>query len=539
VAQVQGLSERQVLHHLSHELGPRVHRLVREAGEVALDHRFAARYQFGHALFQAYLYSTLTGGERRLLHGEVAAALEELYGQHTDAIAPALAHHYQAAGSLAQAAAYATRAGELAYAAYAYVEAGKHHRTALELYREVGDRAKEAAALEELSSAYNCMGAIAEIEKCRQNALAIYRELGDRDGEARILRRLGWIRVFTSKYDQAEPYFLQAVQIWREIGEPHAATKALHGLGRFHREHTGNFVRAKAYAQETLRLSLESGDRYGEAMGKFSIGFALYYQGDYSAADPYMRGAVQLLGEPGWLDDCACCLIGVGLNAIALGNYAMARAHLQESRSMFREARTDDLDDDGWAQSALALLYHQQDEDQTACDQARRALRIHRTFGHRYRQAFALVHLGHSLVGLGRLEEATDAYKQALDLRREMGHRHLVSEPLAGMARVALALDDPAAALVYVEEILSHLETRSVDGTDEPLRIYLTCYRVLRANGDPRADEVLETAHCLLQERAAKIEDEEVRRSFLENVAAHRELASEWHAVGRDGSTRP
>jgi hypothetical protein len=35
---------------------------------------------------------------------------------------------------------------------------------------------------------------------------------------------------------------------------------------------------------------------------------------------------------------------------------------------------------------------------------------------------------------------------------------------------------------------------------------------------------VLETAHRLLQARAAKIEDERLRRSFLEQVPAHREI---------------
>jgi hypothetical protein len=57
-----------------------------------------------------------------------------------------------------------------------------------------------------------------------------------------------------------------------------------------------------------------------------------------------------------------------------------------------------------------------------------------------------------------------------------------------------------------------------------PFRVYLTCYRVLQAGHDPRAGEVLETAHRLLHERAAKIEDERLRRSFLEQVPAHREI---------------
>jgi hypothetical protein len=67
-----------------------------------------------------------------------------------------------------------------------------------------------------------------------------------------------------------------------------------------------------------------------------------------------------------------------------------------------------------------------------------------------------------------------------------------------------------------------------LDGTREPFRIYLTCYRVLRANHDPRAKELLETAHHTLQERAAGIADEEQRRSFLENVPPHREILQEF-----------
>jgi len=79
---------------------------------------------------------------------------------------------------------------------------------------------------------------------------------------------------------------------------------------------------------------------------------------------------------------------------------------------------------------------------------------------------------------------------------------------------------------------LSYLETHpTLDGTIEPLRVYLTCYRVLRANEDPRAGEVLSAAHRLLQERAARIDDEQLRRSFLENVAAHREIIEAWEAL--------
>jgi hypothetical protein len=47
--------------------------------------------------------------------------------------------------------------------------------------------------------------------------------------------------------------------------------------------------------------------------------------------------------------------------------------------------------------------------------------------------------------------------------------------------------------------------------------ICLTCYRGLRVGDDARADGILAPAHGLLQKRADKISDEELRHSFLES----------------------
>jgi hypothetical protein len=53
---------------------------------------------------------------------------------------------------------------------------------------------------------------------------------------------------------------------------------------------------------------------------------------------------------------------------------------------------------------------------------------------------------------------------------------------------------------------------------------------VLAAADDPRAVEVLAEAYATLQERAARITDEALRRSYLENVPYHREILAAWGA---------
>jgi hypothetical protein len=67
----------------------------------------------------------------------------------------------------------------------------------------------------------------------------------------------------------------------------------------------------------------------------------------------------------------------------------------------------------------------------------------------------------------------------------------------------------------------------------EPLRILLTCSRVLDAADDPRAGGILETAHSLLMKRAGTIPDETLRLSYLDNVEAHRKIRRLWTALNR------
>jgi hypothetical protein len=51
---------------------------------------------------------------------------------------------------------------------------------------------------------------------------------------------------------------------------------------------------------------------------------------------------------------------------------------------------------------------------------------------------------------------------------------------------------------------------------------------VLQANRDARATDILTQAHTLLQERAARIADEGLRRIFLNNVPDHREILDQF-----------
>jgi hypothetical protein len=66
-----------------------------------------------------------------------------------------------------------------------------------------------------------------------------------------------------------------------------------------------------------------------------------------------------------------------------------------------------------------------------------------------------------------------------------------------------------------------------LEGTGDPMWIYLTCYRVLKVVQDQRSENILREAQKLIEEQALKIEDSDLHYSFLSNVKTNQEFQTE------------
>jgi tetratricopeptide (TPR) repeat protein len=175
-----------------------------------------------------------------------------------------------------------------------------------------------------------------------------------------------------------------------------------------------------------------------------------------------------------------------------------------------------------------SLVSHNLGDHETALAYAQESLELTQAIGNRSHLGYIVTFLGYALEGLGRLSEATEAFEQAVTLRRELGEHHLATESLAGLVRVALTQQDLPQVRARAEEILDFLQDNTLDGTEEPLRVYWSCYQALQVLQDPRTQDILSAAYALLQERADRIDDQNLRYSFLQNVAAHRGILQEF-----------
>ena len=154
------------------------------------------------------------------------------------------------------------------------------------------------------------------------------------------------------------------------------------------------------------------------------------------------------------------------------------------------------------------------------------------TYANPTQRTFGLLARGDALGGLERWDEASSAYAEVCETGRQSKVSQLIATALAGLARAALSRDQAQAARELADEILTLLASERPASVYEPLRTYETCYRALAACGDQRAPDVLRTAYTTLMQQADSIDEPDWRRSFLENVAAHRALIAEAERLG-------
>jgi len=144
--------------------------------------------------------------------------------------------------------------------------------------------------------------------------------------------------------------------------------------------------------------------------------------------------------------------------------------------------------------------------------------------GHQSILAEALLYAGRIWAAQQQPAQAAAAYQQALTLWQESGQADWVMTTKAELAWLAYTEQDYAGALHLVEQVLGQQTTEILNFTSDPFQVAWLCYKVLLVNGDPRAPAVLADAHRQLLTQAATINDEALRQSFLEKVAANRAI---------------
>lgn len=525
------------------------------------------RYLFKHGLLLDAAYRMQVRSQRRALHALAAESLENLYREDLAPHYSELAYHCEQAGLIPEARRYLQLAGSVAQEAYQNSQAIDYYSRALRLtpegegearyalllrreqvYEVLGDRAAQRADLETLQQLAavlrpgaadpevavlwadyalkigDHLQAAATAESAASFAMASARP------QTAVKAHLIWSSAlwrqgsYTEAIQQAE----QGLRLARQSGDAQGQGRALNLLGLLSME-KNDFLAGRSFFEQGLLLARQIGDLHLQAMLLSNLGNLTGWLGDFSSAREHYQGALQLEQEIGHRNGEGTTLVNLGWVFGVMGDYATARSFCEQALRIARE--TGDRQLEAVTRINLSSYARLQGDLNTALAYAEQGLSGAQMIGDRSSEAWALLYCGHTHFELRQFDPAKQAYLAGQEIRQALNQPNLGTELLAGLARVALASGDQELARAHVQSILTYLEQGgTLDGTDEPLRVYLTCYQVLQDQHDPRSKGYLSTAYQLLQEQTARIEDEVMRQSYLEQIPHHREIAIAWTA---------
>ncbi len=154
----------------------RQYRLVKEEGHQIVGSQGLFQYRFHHFLFQQHLYKGLSAVERKLLHADIAQALEELFIENMDQIAGQIAHHWLQAAELQKAIPYLQMAGDQARAVYANQEAIHFYQQALAILKERHEYEQVARTLMKLGLTYHNAFDFPQARRVYQDAFTFWHQ---------------------------------------------------------------------------------------------------------------------------------------------------------------------------------------------------------------------------------------------------------------------------------------------------------------------------------------------------------------------------
>ncbi|MEZ4726799.1 MAG: tetratricopeptide repeat protein [Caldilineaceae bacterium] len=351
-------------------------------------------------------------------------------------------------------------------------------------------------------------------------AATVAQAIQDREGEALSALQWGISLHRQGNYDTSDQKLEDALQFATAAGASLIAAEVYLTMGR-NRFYLGDYAGGQVRHEQALVLYRTNGDLVDELAAQNSLAMLYLFAGDYAKARTSYKRCLhdyQLIGNRPAI---GLMLNNLGALATLLGHYQEAQRYYEESLALRR--LVGGRQSEALILANLALIWHQTNAHEKALQYSQLALRLSIELGERDTEAYARLCLGHALAALGQWTAAAASYQLAVTARRQAGQHTQALEPLAGLARVALAQGNLDQAKAHVDQIVPRLGSQTYAGLVELIRIYLTCYQVLAACQDEQAERILTLGYTILQERAAKIAEDEMR-TFYFQIAVHREL---------------
>ncbi len=273
---------------------------------------------------------------------------------------------------------------------------------------------------------------------------------------------------------------------------------------------------------QALQLAQRRGAKEAEATVLLHWGELYEQAGNFAKALDCLQQALFLLRRLDKQSGIAIVLYRLGALLLSVSILDEARSYLEQALALLH--RVSDRFYEEAVLAKLCSLFFRLGLYEKAESYQEQALRLSTGAGHQAILAETLLYAGRLWAVRGQKRQAVDAFHRALAFWQESGQRGWLCAAQGELAWLAFEQGDQAGALATIELIIAEQEPTALDFAAEPLLMLWRCYQILMANQDDRAHRLLLTAYQQLQQQAATISDDELRQSYLTQVAHHQAI---------------
>jgi len=416
---------------------------------LVIEPRSLAKPEFmiSHDRYTEVAYETIPPVRRRLMHGDIARAIEKVYeGNLSDHFAD-LADHYDRAAMTEKAGHYAALAGEQAAGKFAVSEALHYLDRALTILPS-DEIAKEAQLRLTREKVYSLQG-MRQAQESELTALEALNPKLPTKVQAEICLRRGAYEWIMGNYDQELAAIACAIQKAQSCGAKELEARAYFLLGQsdddFDKRHQ-HLKRARRLAHEAKSLALE-----GDILRW--VGNNAFWQNRYTESIDYLTQALAIHRDVGDLRGELSALNNLGHIHKTLGDLRQA-ANFYESAHEICQKINDKLAE-GVILTNLGGLALDLGHFETAENTLARAAEIRADIGNEEGLAMAENLMGNLFHQTGIYDQSLEHYQKALAINTKIDHEKQTCETLNGLSALYRELGDNDHAQVFLDRSLS------------------------------------------------------------------------------------
>ncbi|MCJ7701904.1 MAG: tetratricopeptide repeat protein [Anaerolineales bacterium] len=514
-------------------------------------------FSFRHVLTSDAIYRTMLKREKGEMHGQIGAAIEDLFPDKVNENVYLLARHYSWSPLLDKALHYLILAGEKASRDNLSAQGRDYFQQALDLLPKI--QHDSAQALQVYVGLGDVMVFVGEYERARGNYcqaldfidlgddtqlkqfVTLRRKIGttyERQGDfsstlehldaaqeivrqkgislpvelAAVLSDTGWINFRRGEFDLAEKNLSAALELVENSAQYDVIASIYNRLGGvfFQKD---ELEQASFYVRRGLVLREEIGDTAAVARSYNNLGLLAWKRGDWDEALDDFSRSIELNQKLGDVEAIIVLHNNTGLLQTDKGNLEIARQHLEESLTRSQQIGHTALEGESYLHYSRYWLAAE--EWEKSLFYSNRALEIFREIGSQ--EVFVDLHasMGEAWLGLGDVERAREAGQKAQETLSEHGDPAF---PSLGKARILRLMGNifrvggrDAAARENLKESIRHF--MALKNQLELGRAYSDMATLEREQGNLANARIhAREAHFVFRKLGAKLDVEKIEK---------------------------